>query len=130
VAADFIIANIVTSNAFSVFLLGVNCGSTYLAENAQQFIVKTIETYDSKVRSLMDDLLQLDIRNLETLLEEICDNYIAFMIICGWILYDVSNRSNLLDNLITNFINVELISPDAILVDGLEDLLGKTLVLN
>ncbi len=30
VAADFILTNLVPANAFSIFLLAINCGSTYL----------------------------------------------------------------------------------------------------
>lgn len=125
VAANYILANIVNSNAFSAFLLGINCGSSYLAESAELYILKNVETYEKKVRSVMDDVLQLEVSGLKILLEEICDNYMAYIVICGWTLYDVGNRSECLASLIADFVNVELISPDAILVDGLEDLSGK-----
>ena len=66
-------------------------------------------------------MLQLDIDKLYGVLDEISDNYVAFIIICGWILYDMTDRADYLSPLLKSFVIIELIPPDALLVDGLEE---------
>jgi hypothetical protein len=73
------------------------------------------------VTSVIEDLLKLDVEKLKVLLEEITDNYVAFIVICGWILYDPTDRQDFMSMLLKSFVIIELIPPDALLVDGLED---------
>ena len=121
VSADFILSKLVPANSFSIFLLAINCGSTYLADATEAYIVKRIQTFHSRVNSVIEDLLQLDIEKLHVILEEISDNYVAFIVICGWILYDLTDRHDYLTPLLKSFVIIELIPPDALVVDGLED---------
>ena len=121
VSADFILSNLVPANSFSIFLLAINCGSTYLADATEAFIIKHIQTFYPRVTSVIEDLLQLDVEKLKILLDEISDNYVAFVVICGWILYDPTDRHDALSTLLKSYIIIELIPPDALLVDGLEE---------
>ena len=122
VAADFILANLIPANSFSIFLLAVNCGSTYLADATESFILKRIQTFHPRVTMVMEDLLHADVEKLKKeILEEISDNYVAFIVICGWVLYDLADRHDDLSPLLKSFVIIELIPPDALLVDGLED---------
>ena len=43
-SADFMLANLNLSNAFSVFLLALNYGSGYLAETSEAFILSQIKS--------------------------------------------------------------------------------------
>ena len=48
-AADYMLSNLNLANAFSVFLLGLNCGSVYLAEKAEDFILRRVQTFHRQV---------------------------------------------------------------------------------
>jgi hypothetical protein len=68
------------------------------ADATESFILKRIQTFDRRVTSVMEDLLHVDVEKLKNdILEEISDNYVAFIVICGWVLYDlVTIRLNFL----------------------------------
>jgi hypothetical protein len=58
----------------------------------------------------MEDLLHIDVDKLKGLLDVISDNYAAFILICGWMLYDVNDRADLLPALLEEFVIVELVT--------------------
>lgn len=118
-SADFMLANLNLANAYSIFMLALSCGSAYLAETSEAFILNQVRTLRLHVTSVMD-LLQMDVELLKGTLELIEDNHVAFSTACGWLLYDLEERSGLLDELLASVI-VEIIPPDALNVDGLED---------
>ena len=53
-------------------------------------------------------------------IDRIEENHVAFCTACGWILFDQDERSPLLEDLLSD-IFLEIIPPDALIVDGLED---------
>ena len=66
------------------------------------------------------DLLQMDLELIKGAIELIEDNYVAFSTACGWVLYSIEERSSYLEELLDEII-FEIIPPDALIVDGLED---------
>ena len=118
-SADFMLANLNLSNAFSVFILAVNCGSGYLAEAAEAFILSKITSLRFTLTSVMD-LFQMDLDSMTDTLELIDNNEVAFSIACGWVLYDLDERASHLQDLLKDVIT-EIILPESLAVDGLED---------
>merc|ERR1712001_244666 len=55
-AADYIMSNITLSNAFSVFFLALNCGSAYLANHLETFILMRLRSFLFQISSVMDVL--------------------------------------------------------------------------
>jgi hypothetical protein len=118
-SADFMLANLSLSNAYSIFLLALSCGSAYLAQEAESFILKNLRSLRLSLSSLMD-LLQMDLELITGAINLIEDNYVAFSTACGWVLFDPEERSAALQDLLQEVI-VEIIPADALAVDGLED---------
>ena len=118
-SADFMLANLNLSNAFSVFILAVNCGSGYLAEAAEAFILSKITSLRFTMTSVMD-LFQMDLDLVTDTLEMIDNNEVAFSTACGWVLYDLDERAAHLQDLLKDVIT-EIIMPESLAVDGLED---------
>ena len=112
-AADYIMSNITLANAFSVFFLALNCGSAYLANQIETFLLKCLRTFQFQISSVMD-LLEMEKEKLESCLDMIHDNFAAFGIICGWTLYDISDRKRYLSGFFENHLVPEIIPPDAI----------------
>jgi hypothetical protein len=119
-AADYMMSNITLANAFSVFLLALNCGSAYLANQLETFILKCLRTFQFQISSVMD-VLEMDKEKLDSCLEMIHDNFAAFGIICGWTLYDILDRKIYLNELFENHLVPEIIPTDAI--EGMPSLL-------
>ena len=118
-SADFIIEKLSLSNAYSIFLLGLSCGSAYLGDAAESFILDNVRSLRLTMTSVMD-LLQMDPELIKGAIQLIEDNYVAFSTACGWVLFAVDERSRYLEELLADVI-VEIIPPDALIVDGLED---------
>ena len=119
--ADFILNNLSLGNAFSVFSLAVNCGATYLAEAAENYILDHVRTLRSKTTlDSVLDLLSMDLKALKLLLADIENNYVLYCTVCGWVAYDLDNRSEFLEDLLKDVI-YEIVPADALLIDGLED---------
>ena len=59
-SADFMLSNLSLSNAYSIFLLALSCGSAYLAEAAEAFILNSVRSLRLSMTSVMD-LLQMDL---------------------------------------------------------------------
>ena len=76
-SADFIINKLSLSNAYSIFLLALNCGSAYLADSAESFILQSVTCVRFCMSSVMD-LLQMDLELIKGAIELIEDNYVAF----------------------------------------------------
>ena len=113
------LANLSLSNAYSVFLLALNCGSTYLATASEAFILNQVRSLRLTLTSVMD-LLQMSLELIKGAIDRIEENYVAFCTACGWILFDQDERSPFLEDLLSD-IFLEIIPPDALIVDGLED---------
>lgn len=118
-SADFMLANLSLSNAYSIFLLALNCGSAYLANAVESFVLNAVRSLRFNLTSVMD-LLQMDLELIKGALELIEDNIVAFSTACGWVLFDTEDRAHFLQELLNDII-VEIIPPDALNVDGLED---------
>ena len=112
-AADYMLSNLSLSNAFSVFLLGLNCGSVYLAEKAEAYILHQVQTFQFRIESSMD-VLAMPVDKLKQYLNVLADNGVAFGVICGWVFYDIENRKIYLESLLKTFIVVEILAPEAI----------------
>merc|ERR1712242_587552 len=100
-------------------LLALSCGSAYLTEAAEAFILNHVRSLRLNMASVMD-LLQMDLELIKGAIELIEDNYVAFSTACGWVLFDLDDRSKFLADLLSDVI-IEIIAPDALSVDGLED---------
>lgn len=118
-SADFMLANLNLSNAFSVFLLALNYGSGYLAETTEAFILSKIRSVNLVIHSIID-LLQMSLTDLKSILESIEYNEVAFHTACGWVLFDLDERSDYLEELLGDVI-AEILMPEFLAVDGLED---------
>lgn len=118
-SADFMLANLSLNNAYSIFLLAMNCGSAYLAHTAEAYILEQVRSLRLSVASVMD-LLQMDVQCIKGAIDIIEDNHVAFSTACGWVLFDLESRSQLLEELLKDII-VEIIPSDAFPVDGLEE---------
>ena len=59
-SSDFMLANLSLSNAYSIFLLALSCGSAYLAEATEAFILSSVRSLRLSMASVMD-LLQMDL---------------------------------------------------------------------
>ena len=118
-SADFMLANLNLSNAFSVFLLALNYGSGYLAETTEAFILSKIRSVNLVIHSIID-LLQMSLTDLKNILESIEYNEVAFHTACGWVLFDLDERSDYLEELLGDVI-AEILMPEFLAVDGLED---------
>lgn len=119
-AADFMLANLSLSNAFSIFLLAINCGSAYLAEQTEAYILAAVSSirlghFDSVVQ-----FCQLDKAGVCQILEAVDDNFVQFHLACGWVLYNPEDRTKCLRELTQNVVP-EIIQAEQLLVDGLED---------
>ena len=112
-AADYIMSNLTLSNAFSVFFLALNCGSVYLANQVETFILLRLRTFLFQISSVMD-LLDMNREGLDSCLEMIHDNFAAFGLICGWTLYDLLDRKRYLNDLFELHVVPEIIPSDAI----------------
>ena len=112
-AADYMMSNINLANAFSVFFLALNCGSVYLANQLETFILKCLRTFRFQISSVMD-VLDMEKEKLDSCLDLIHDNFAVFGIICGWTLYDISERKRYLSELFENHVVPEIIPTDAI----------------
>jgi len=118
-SAEFIINKLNLSNAYSIFLLGLNCGSAYLADAAEAFILDSVRSLRISMATVMD-LLQMNLELIKGAIELIEDNHVAFSTACGWVLFAIDERSSFLEELLVDVI-MEIIPPDALIVDGLED---------
>ena len=118
-SADFMLANLNLSNAFSVFLLALNYGSGYLAETSEAFILSQIKSVRFFSKSVMD-LLQMSLTDIKRTLELIEDNAGAFHTACGWVLFDLEERSDYLEELLGDVI-AEILRSESVAVNGLED---------
>ena len=127
-SADFMLANLNLSNAFSVFLLALNYGSGYLAETTEAFILSKIRSVNfaangfstaNPIHSVID-LLQMSLTDLKSTLQSIEYNEVAFHTACGWVLFDLDERSDYLEELLADVI-AEILMPEFLAVDGLED---------
>ena len=112
-AADYMMSNITLANAFSVFFLALNCGSVYLANQLETFILKCLRTFQFQISSVMD-VLEMNKEKLDSCLDLIHDNFAAFGIICGWTLYEIGDRKKYLSELFDNHLVPEIIPLDAI----------------
>ena len=117
-SAEFIINKLNLSNAYSIFLLGLNCGSAYLADAAEAFILDSVRSLRISMATVMD-LLQMNLELIKGAIELIEDNHVAFSTACGWVLFAIDERSSFLEELLVDVI-MEIIPPDALIVDGLE----------
>jgi len=117
-AADYMMSNITLANAFSVFFLALNCGSVYLANQLETFILKCLRTFQFQISSVMD-VLEMNKEKLDSCLDLIHDNFAAFGIICGWTLYEIGDRKKYLSELFDNHLVPEIIPSDAI--EAIED---------
>lgn len=118
-SADFMLANLCLSNAYSIFLLALSCGSGYLAEAVESYILGHIRSLRLTVATVMD-LLQMELELIKGAIQLIEDNYVAFTTACGWVLFDPEERIVALQDLLVDVIP-EIIPPDALAVDGLDD---------
>jgi len=118
-SADYMLSKLSLSNAYSVFLLALTCGSNYLATASENFILEQTRSLRLTMTSVMD-LLQTTLESIKGAINKIDDNYIAFCTACGWVLYDLEERASYLGDLLNEVI-VEIIPPDALIMDGLED---------
>ena len=117
---DFMLNNLSLSNAFSVFNLGLGCGAAYLAEAAETFILDQVRSLRLNSLTSVMDFLHMDLNKLKEALAVIENNYVSYCTACGWVAYDLPERSQYLEELLKDVI-VEIISPDALTFDGLED---------
>ena len=118
-SAEFMLANLKLSNAFSIFLLALNCGSGYLAQKVEDFILSKLRSLSFSITSLMD-LLHMDLSAIHQAVDVIESNEIAFSAACGWVIYDLDERAEHLDELLKKVIT-EILVPESLAVDGLED---------
>lgn len=133
--ADYIMSNVSLSNAFSAYLLAQSCGSSYLSSKAEAFIQSSVQTLNfmlqdgsrSSSPSLLDDVLQLPADEFELkALKMVQDNYVAFSLICGWILHDFEGgrrAASHLAGLMDTHVLAEIVPPDSIehLADHLDE---------
>ena len=90
-----------------------NCGSVYLANQVETFILLRLRTFLFQISSVMD-LLDMSREGLDSCLEMIHDNFAAFGLICGWTLYDILDRKRYLNDLFELHVVPEIIPSDAI----------------
>ena len=104
-------------NCFSLYNLALHCGSPYLGDVTSEFIEKALNYNIS-----MFELSHLTLDELEDHLDTVVNNYVAFLTVCGWALYDLNQRGGkVLEELLTNVIFELIPYADCVLIQGLED---------
>lgn len=111
-AADFILSNLTMVNAFSVFLLGLHCGSVYLSDKSEHYILQRVQTFHKSMDSAMD-ILTMTLEDLVSYLNCVSDNGVALGVIGGWVLYDPPHRQHVLSRLLKTNIVIEIVPPES-----------------
>ena len=87
----------------AVFLLGVHCGSVYLSDKVEDFILRHVQSLVYGKIDEVIEILSMEADVLETFLEHLVDQCVIFGVICGWTLFDASVRKEDLGRLLTKF---------------------------
>ena len=69
-SADYMLSKLSLSNAYSVFLLALTCGSNYLATASENFILEQTRSLRLAVTSVMD-LLQTTLESIKGAINKI-----------------------------------------------------------
>ena len=110
-----------------VFLLGVHCGSVYLSDKVEDFILRHVQSLVYGKIDEVIEILSMEADVLETFLEHLVDQCVIFGVICGWTLFDASVRKEDLGRLLTKFSVPEVVRSELLseAVDA-EEFCGNT----
>ena len=111
------------ANCMEVLILGTNTGCAPLIRAAEAFIHKHLRTFIFRDAPRPRDILEMDSAKLRKLLDRVSNNLLAYSIILGWTKFEPEKRSGSYEQLINDFVIVELLpSFESMNIKSFEDL--------